>query len=80
MKLRLASALLWFLAGWFGVGSIAFHVGLNPAIGLLVGLAWAALIVIDPKDVVWRVGKRSTTVKQELSSHGAAPRSQIASH
>jgi len=72
MKLRIASAVLWFLAGWGIAGTIAINFGINQAIGPLVGIAWAALIVIDPMDVVWRVGKRSAQATQELGSQGAA--------
>jgi hypothetical protein len=77
MKLRIASAILWFLAGWLAVGSIAIHVGVNPVVGPLVGIAWAALVVIDPKDVVWRVGKRSGKASHEIGSQGAVVRSQV---
>ena len=77
MKLRIVSAVLWFLAGWFVVGSIAIYLGLNPAVGPLVGIAWAALVVLDPKDVVWRVGKGSAKATHGLGSHGAAARPQV---
>jgi hypothetical protein len=77
MKLRVVSAVLWFLAGWLGVGSIAFHLGLSQAVGPLVGLAWAALVVIDPKDLVWRVGKGSPKATHGLGSQSAAARPQV---
>ncbi len=80
MKLRIASAVLWFLAGWGVAGTIAISLGLNQAIGPLVGVAWAALVVIDPKDVVWRVGKASATATAELDSHGAPARPQVGVH
>jgi hypothetical protein len=77
MKLRIASAVLWFLAGWFAVGSIGVHVGLNPAVGLLVGLAWATFIVLDPRDLIWRVGQRSAGVARDVGANQAAGRSQV---
>jgi hypothetical protein len=77
MKLRIISAVLWFLAGWGVAGTIAINFGLNQAIGLLVGIAWAALIIIDPKDVVWRVGKGSPNSRRGLRSRGAAVRPQV---
>lgn len=68
MSLRIISAILWFLAGWGVVGAIAINLGLSQALAPLVGLAWAALVMIDPKDVVWRVGKRrSPTVLRHTS-------------
>jgi hypothetical protein len=77
MKLRIVSAVLWFFAGWGVAGTVAISLGLNQAVGPLVGIAWAALIVIDPKDVVWRVGKGSAKASRDLNSHRAAVRSQV---
>ncbi len=77
MKLRIASGVLWFLAGWAVTGTIAVGLGLSQWIGPLVGLAWATLVVIDPKDVVWRVGRRSPEGGRGLESQSAAVRSQV---
>ncbi len=57
MTLRFVSGVLWFISGWFVAGTIAINFGINQAVGPLVGIAWAVLVVVDPKDVVWRVGK-----------------------
>ena len=54
MKLRIASTILWFLAGWFVAGTIAMALGLSDAIGLIVGVAWGTLIAIDPLHLLWR--------------------------
>jgi hypothetical protein len=80
MKIRIASAVLWFLAGWGVAGTIAIAFGLNQAIAPLVGIAWAGLVVIDPKDVVWRVGKGRAKATAGLDSHGAAARPQVGVH
>jgi hypothetical protein len=69
MTLRIVSAVLWFIAGWFVSGTIAVSLGLNPAVAPLVGIVWAAVVVIDPKDLVWRVGKPSSA-----DAHGLDPR------
>jgi hypothetical protein len=54
MKLRIISAILWFLAGWVTMGPIVVIFGLNQAAGPLVGLAWAAFVVADPKRLIWQ--------------------------
>jgi hypothetical protein len=77
MTLRIVSAVLWFFAGWFVAGTIAMNLGLNQAVGLLVGIAWAALVAIDPMDVVWRVGKRSSAPTHGLDPRIASARPQV---
>jgi len=77
MKMRIVSAVLWFLAGSCVAGTIAIHLGLNELVGPLVGIAWASFVVLDPKDVVWRVGKGSAKATHGLGSHGAAARPQV---
>ena len=54
MKLRMISGALWFLAGWAVGATIAFVLGLNPTVGPLVGIAWAAFVVADPRHLLWR--------------------------
>jgi len=54
MKLRIASTVLWFLAGWFLTGAIATALGMSSVIGPLVGVAWGTLIAIDPLHLLWR--------------------------
>ncbi len=71
MTLRLLSGVLWFLAGWFVTGLLAIGLGLDSAIAPLVGIVWAALIVIDPRDVVWRVGKGRSPAARTLGSTNA---------
>jgi hypothetical protein len=75
MALRIVSGVLWFLAGWFVTGLIAIGLGLNPAIAPLVGIVWAALIVIDPRDLVWRAGRGSSPSARTRGSNnpGARP-------
>ena len=77
MKLRIVSAVLWFVAAWVVVGGIAYELGLNQAVGALVGVAWAAFVVIDPKDLIWRVGVRSATASQAAGSREARPGPQV---
>jgi hypothetical protein len=60
MKLRIISGALWFLAGWAAWATIAFFLGLNPAVGPLVGIAWAAFVVADPRHLLWRAATGSS--------------------
>ena len=77
MKLRIASAVLWFLAGWGLAGGIARQLGLNESIGLVVGVAWAAFILADPLDLIWRVGRRSSRNISGLVPADRAPESPL---
>jgi len=77
MTLRILSGFLWFTAGWFVAGTIAMSLGLNQAVGPLVGIVWAAVVVVDPKDLVWRVGKGSSAAAHRLGSGIAAARPQV---
>ena len=56
MKIRIVSTVLWFLAGWALTSTIAVALGLDDRIGLVVGLAWGALIAFDPMNLLWRNG------------------------
>jgi hypothetical protein len=60
MKLRIISGALWFLAGWAFGATIAFFFGLNPTVGPLVGIAWAAFVVADPRHLLWHAGAGSS--------------------
>lgn len=53
MSRRIVSAFLWFYAGWtFGAG-LATMLGVNAVLGVVVGIAAAALFVGDPHRVIW---------------------------
>ncbi len=60
MTLRIISGALWFVAGWVVGTIIAFGLGLSPTLGSVVGVAWAALVVADPRHLLWRAGAGST--------------------
>jgi hypothetical protein len=53
MKLRIVSAVLWFWAGWAVFAAFATLLGVNTLAGPFVGLAWGALVLMDPKDLIW---------------------------
>ena len=53
MKKRIVSAFLWFYVGWYAGALIADIVGISPVLGPLLGAAAAALIVGDPRRLIW---------------------------
>jgi len=53
MKKRILAAFLWFYAGWYGGALLADFIGISPMLGPIVGAAAAALIVGDPRHLIW---------------------------
>jgi hypothetical protein len=53
MKKRILAAFLWFYTGWYGGAIIADFVGISPVLGPILGAALAALIVGDPRRIIW---------------------------
>jgi len=53
MKKRVASAALWFYAGWYAGAMIAHTLDLSVALGPILGVAAAALIAGDPRGIIW---------------------------
>jgi hypothetical protein len=53
MKKRLLAAFLWFYAGWYAGAILADVLGVSPFLGPLIGAAAAALIVGDPRRIIW---------------------------
>ena len=59
MKKRILAAFLWFYAGWYAGAIIADFVGVSPFLGPLIGAVAAALVVGDPRGIIW--SRRSRT-------------------
>ena len=53
MKKRLLAAFLWFYAGWYAGALLADFLGVSPVLGPLIGAVAAALIVGDPRRIIW---------------------------
>jgi hypothetical protein len=56
-KRRLLAAMLWFYTGWTAGAFLDFAViesPLAPALGPLLGALAAALVVGDPRRIIWR--------------------------
>lgn len=76
MTLRIVSAALWFLAGSGLAGGVALHLGVNQSVGLVVGAAWAAFVMIDPKHLIWRADSRGTPPRMS-GPRSAASKAQV---
>jgi len=76
MKLRIVSGVLWFLAGCVVAGDMAYLLGVNQSVGLVVGAAWAAFVTIDPKNLIWRVESRGTPPRIS-GPRSSTPRTQV---
>jgi hypothetical protein len=53
MKKRVLAAFLWFYTGWYGGAILADLIGVSPVLGPIIGAAAAALIVGDPRRIIW---------------------------
>jgi hypothetical protein len=53
MKLRVASAALWFVAGWYVGNILAELFGVGMILGPLLGAATAGVLVGDPLHLIW---------------------------
>jgi hypothetical protein len=54
MKKRVLAAFLWFYTGWYGGAILADLIGVSPVLGPIIGAAAAALIVGDPRRIIWK--------------------------
>lgn len=53
MKKRTLAAILWFYTGWYAGAFLAEFLGVGPALGPIIGVAAAGLIVVDPRRIIW---------------------------
>ena len=53
MLKRSLAVLLWFYAGWYAGAMVAFHLGLLPILGPILGTAAAAIMALDPRRIIW---------------------------
>ena len=58
MKKRILAAFLWFYAGWYGGAILADFLGVSPLLGPIIGAAVAALVVGDPRRIIWTAPHR----------------------
>lgn len=53
MKKRILAAFIWFYVGWYAGAMFADLLALSPALGPIIGTALAAVIVGDPRRLIW---------------------------
>jgi hypothetical protein len=53
MKKRVLAAFLWFYTGWYAGALVANFLGVSPMLGPILGAAVAAVIVGDPRRIIW---------------------------
>jgi hypothetical protein len=53
MLKRVLAALLWFYAGWYGGNLLADFLGISLVLGPIIGATLAALVVGDPRRIIW---------------------------
>lgn len=53
MNKRNLASVLWFFAGWVGVGGIFAMTALPPNLGIVVGILVAGLVWWDPRGRIW---------------------------
>jgi hypothetical protein len=69
MVKRIFAAFLWFYTGWYGGALLASFLGLNPALGPIIGAAAAALIVGDPRRVIWTATSTAKSTAKSIAAN-----------
>lgn len=50
---RLVAAALWSLVGWYAGAVGAWALDLSPALGPILAVALAGIVVADPRRIIW---------------------------
>ena len=75
MTKRILAAFLWFYTGWYAGAMLAELLSVSPALGPIIGVAAAGLIVGDPRGMIWaRRAARSTSPRTASSAPDALPK------
>ncbi len=53
MKKRAVATVLWFYSGWYAGAMVAHLLGVSAALGPIFGTAAAAIIAVDPRNLIW---------------------------
>jgi hypothetical protein len=70
MKKRVLAAFLWFYAGWYAGALVADFLGVSAVLGPILGAAAAAIVVGDPRGLIW---KRRSAATTSTSAERVAP-------
>jgi hypothetical protein len=67
MKRRVLAAFLWFYAGWYLGSYLAEMFGVTPLLGPIIGAALAAIVVGDPRRIIWTERSASEPTHEVMS-------------
>lgn len=73
MTKRILAAFLWFYTGWYAGAMLAELLSVSPALGPIIGVAAAGLIVGDPRGLIW-ARRAPSTAPSTASSSDALPK------
>ena len=71
MAKRIFAAFLWFYTGWYGGALLANFLGLHPMLGPIIGAAAAALIVGDPRGIIWKATSSARSTAKSIAANSA---------
>jgi hypothetical protein len=71
---RIAAAPLWFLVGWYLGSAVAWFTGVGPLLAPIAAVALAALVVADPRHVIWDRSASGDTRRPARIMTSADPR------
>jgi hypothetical protein len=64
---RLVAASLWFLVGWTVGAAGAVVLGVSPALGPILAVATAGIVIADPRQIIW---SGSVSGSRQLAGQG----------
>ena len=71
MKKRVFAAFLWFYTGWYAGAILANIVGVSPVLGPMIGAVTAALIVGDPRRIIWKATSSAQSTGKSIAANSA---------
>ena len=72
MKKRILATGLWFFAGWYAGAILAWVVGIEAPMGLLVGLAAGAFVWADPGHLLWNPSAEKSRARLAATAAASA--------
>jgi hypothetical protein len=65
MKKRVLATVLWGYTMWYAGSMIALFMGVPDALGPVLGAASAAIVGLDPRNVIWTSAGRTPAAGRE---------------
>jgi hypothetical protein len=73
MKKRTLATALWFFAGWYAGAILAWFLGIDAPVGLLVGIAAGGFVGWDPRNMFWAPSATRRVARARLSATASLP-------